>query len=47
MSVIVQATPYSSATELGRRREAFGDLVVTTLDAYAPGLAGLVTRARC
>jgi phytoene dehydrogenase-like protein len=44
MSVIVQATPYT-LRERGwdEVREAFGDHVVNSLDAYAPGLAGLVT----
>jgi phytoene dehydrogenase-like protein len=44
MSVIVQATPYA-LREGGwdDARETFGDLVVKTLDGYAPGLAGLVT----
>ena len=44
MSVIVQYAPYA-LREGGwdERREAFGDLVVSTLDGYAPGLAALVT----
>jgi phytoene dehydrogenase-like protein len=44
MSVIAQSTPYAlrDGTWDGRR-EAFGDLVVSTLDAYAPGLAGMIT----
>ena len=44
MSVIVQATPYSLRDKSwDDARDAFGDLVVRTLDSYAPGLAGLVT----
>jgi phytoene dehydrogenase-like protein len=44
MSVIVGATPYRLRDgDWDGRREAFGDLVVRTLDGYAPGLAGLVT----
>jgi phytoene dehydrogenase-like protein len=44
MSVIVQATPYSLRDGTwDEARDAFGDLVVSTLDSYAPGLAGLVT----
>ena len=44
MSVIVQYAPYALRDgSWDERREAFGDLVVATLDAYAPGLAGLVT----
>jgi len=44
MSVIVQATPYSLRDKSwADARDAFGDLVVKTLDSYAPGLAGLVT----
>ena len=44
MSVIVQYAPYALRDGTwDERREAFGDLVVATLDAYAPGLAGLVT----
>jgi phytoene dehydrogenase-like protein len=44
MSVIVQATPYSLRDGTwDDARSAFGDLVVKTLDSYAPGLAGLVT----
>jgi phytoene dehydrogenase-like protein len=44
MSVIVQATPYSLRNGTWDDvREALGDLVVKTLDAYAPGLAALVT----
>ncbi len=44
MSVIVQATPYTLRDGgWDDARDAFGDLVVKTLDAYAPGLAGLVT----
>jgi phytoene dehydrogenase-like protein len=44
MSVIAQATPYALRDGTwDERREAFGDLVVSTLDAYAPGLAGMVT----
>lgn len=43
MSVIVQYAPYGlrdGSWEEGR--EAFGDLVVRTLDEYAPGLAAMV-----
>ena len=44
MSVIVQATPYTLRDGgWDEARDAFGDLVVKTLDDYAPGLAGLVT----
>jgi phytoene dehydrogenase-like protein len=44
MSVIVQSAPYAlRAGTWDERREAFGDLVVATLDGYAPGLARLVT----
>ena len=44
MSVIVQAAPYTLRDGTwDDAREAFGDLVVATLDDYAPGLAGLVT----
>ena len=44
MSVIVQSAPYRLREGTwDDAREGFGDLVVTTLDAYAPGLAGLVT----
>ena len=43
MSVIVQYAPYALRDGTwDERREAFGDLVVTTLDSHAPGLAGLV-----
>ena len=43
MSVIVQYAPYSLREGTwDERREAFGDLVVSTLDGYAPGLAGSV-----
>ena len=44
MSVIVQAVPYALRDRSwDDAREALGDLVVGTLDAHAPGLAGLVT----
>ena len=44
MSVIVQAAPYALREGTwDDARESFGDLVVSTLDASAPGLAGLVT----
>lgn len=44
MSVIVQATPYTLRDgSWDDAREAFGDLVVKSLDGYAPGLANLVT----
>ena len=44
MSVIVQSTPYKLRDgSWDDAREGFGDLVVRTLDAYAPGLAALVT----
>ena len=44
MSVIVQSTPYALREGTwDEAREGFGDLVVRTLDAYAPGLARLVT----
>jgi phytoene dehydrogenase-like protein len=44
MSVIVQAAPYALRDGTwDNTREPFGDLVVKTLDAYAPGLAALVT----
>jgi phytoene dehydrogenase-like protein len=44
MSVIVQATPYALREQgWDDVREDFGDHVVRCLDAYAPGLAGLVT----
>ena len=44
MSVIVQAAPYTLREGTwDDARESFGDLVVSTLDASAPGLAGLVT----
>jgi phytoene dehydrogenase-like protein len=43
MSVIAQATPYALRDgSWDERRGAFGDLVVSTLDAYAPGLASMV-----
>jgi phytoene dehydrogenase-like protein len=43
MSVIVQYAPYALRDgSWDERREAFGDLVVTTLDQYAPGLAASV-----
>jgi phytoene dehydrogenase-like protein len=46
MSVIAQATPYTLREGTwDEHREAFGDLVVRTLDGYAPGLAAsLVAR---
>ena len=44
MSVIAQSTPYALRDgSWDAAREGFGDLVVRTLDAYAPGLASLVT----
>jgi phytoene dehydrogenase-like protein len=44
MSVVVQNTPFGLRDGTwDDRREAFGDLVVSTLDAYAPGLAAMVT----
>jgi len=44
MSVIVQSAPYTLREGTwDDAREGFGDLVVNTLDQYAPGLAGLVT----
>ena len=44
MSVIAQSTPYALRDgSWDERREAFGDLVVSTLDAYAPGVAAMVT----
>jgi phytoene dehydrogenase-like protein len=44
MSVIVQAAPYTLRVGTwDDAREGFGDLIVKTLDAFAPGLAGLVT----
>jgi phytoene dehydrogenase-like protein len=44
MSVIVQSAPYALRDGTwDDARERFGDLVVRTLDGYAPGLAGLVT----
>jgi phytoene dehydrogenase-like protein len=44
MSVIVQFAPHDLREgSWDERREAFGDLVVRTLDGYAPGLAGMVT----
>lgn len=44
MSVIVQFAPYDLREDTwDERREAFGDLVVQTLDGYAPGLADMVT----
>jgi phytoene dehydrogenase-like protein len=44
MSVVVQWTPHRLREgDWESRRESIGDLVVTTLDRYAPGLAGLVT----
>jgi phytoene dehydrogenase-like protein len=40
MSVIVQPTPHTlRGTTWDEQRDALGDLVVTTLDRYAPGLA--------
>jgi phytoene dehydrogenase-like protein len=43
MSVIVQSTPYRLRDGTwDQHREAFGDLVVRTLDDYAPGLAASV-----
>lgn len=43
MSVIVQNTPYTLREgSWDTAREGFGDLVVRTLDAYAPGLGHLV-----
>ncbi len=44
MSVIVGAVPYRlRGRDWDDAREELGDLVVRTLDGYAPGLAGLVT----
>jgi phytoene dehydrogenase-like protein len=47
MSVIAQYTPYAEYAvdepAATARRDALGDLVVATLDALAPGLAGMVT----
>jgi phytoene dehydrogenase-like protein len=44
MSVIVQSTPHTlRGTDWDAEREGFGDRVVKALDAYAPGLASLVT----
>ena len=44
MSVIAQCAPYALRDGgWDEAREGFGDLVVRTLDGYAPGLAGLVT----
>jgi phytoene dehydrogenase-like protein len=44
MSVIVQSAPYALRDGTWDvAREGFGDLVVKTLDGYAPGLASLVT----
>ena len=44
MSVIAQYAPYALRDGgWDDRRETFGDIVVKTLDSYAPGLAGLVT----
>ncbi|MGZ8513941.1 MAG: phytoene desaturase family protein [Candidatus Limnocylindrales bacterium] len=44
MSVMAQSTPHALRDGTwDERREAFGDLVVSTLDAYAPGLAAMVT----
>ncbi|MFL5651794.1 MAG: phytoene desaturase family protein [Chloroflexota bacterium] len=44
MSVIVQPTPYAlRGTTWDDQRDALGDLVVRTLDRYAPGLAESVT----
>jgi phytoene dehydrogenase-like protein len=43
MSVIVQSTPYKLRDgSWDENRDAFGDLVVRTLDDYAPGLAASV-----
>jgi phytoene dehydrogenase-like protein len=43
MSVIVQATPYALRDGTwDEAREGFGDRVVATLDAHAPGLSALV-----
>jgi phytoene dehydrogenase-like protein len=43
MSVIVQSTPYALREGTWNDlRESFGDLVVATLDEYAPGLAASV-----
>jgi phytoene dehydrogenase-like protein len=43
MSVIVQSTPYRLRDGTwDQHREAFGDLVIRTLDEYAPGLAASV-----
>ncbi|HEY2915893.1 MAG TPA: NAD(P)/FAD-dependent oxidoreductase [Candidatus Limnocylindrales bacterium] len=44
MSVIIQAIPFALRDRSwDDAREELGDLVVKTLDAHAPGLAGLVT----
>jgi phytoene dehydrogenase-like protein len=45
MSVIVQWTPYRlrDGAQWDAEREGLGDLVVKTLEAYAPGLADLIT----
>ena len=44
MSVIVGATPHTLRDgSWDERRETLGDRVVAALDAYAPGLAALVT----
>jgi phytoene dehydrogenase-like protein len=46
MSVLLQWAPYGLAegpAAWDQRRDALGDLAVTTLEAYAPGLGALVT----
>lgn len=43
MSIIAQSTPRTLRDGTwDERREAFGDVVVSTLDSYAPGLAAMV-----
>ncbi len=44
MSVLVQWAPYRLGDgDWEKEREGLGDLVLKTLEAYAPGLSGLVT----
>jgi phytoene dehydrogenase-like protein len=47
LSVVAQWTPYALADgDWGAERDRLGDLVVKTLERYAPGLSDLVTARR-
>ena len=47
MSVLVQWAPHRLDGDWEKEREGLGDLVLKTLDAYAPGLPGWSRRGRC